>query len=159
MTHPFHPLFGSQFELVSYRQAWGEHRVYFYDAQGHLRALAATWTDAVAQNPFVVVAGGRSYFRVEDLARLAELVEMHRTMQAAPVTGPGCKAKDAANVKRKTPQARGDGPQARSDDLSSACESAQDCDLALDKEVSSGIVNLTIGSTSNQRDDRSGKGV
>lgn len=109
MTHPFHPLFGFQFELVSYRQAWGEHRVYFYDSEGRLRALAATWTDAVAQDPFVVVAGGRSSFRVEDLARLAELVEMHKAMQAALMSGPGCKAKDAAAVKTKTPHDKADG--------------------------------------------------
>ncbi len=75
VIHPFHPLRGRQFELVSYGHTWGEHRVYFHDRQGRVVALPASWTDALATDPFVEVAAGRCYFRLEDLVKLSDLVE------------------------------------------------------------------------------------
>ena len=75
ITHPFHPLFGRKFELIGYRLAWGEERVYFHDETGELVLLPARWTDVVAPDPFVVLSAGRSHFRVVDLLRLADLVE------------------------------------------------------------------------------------
>lgn len=33
------------------------------------------WTDAVPEDPFVVVSKGRSWFRVDDLVRLVALIE------------------------------------------------------------------------------------
>ena len=74
MTHPFHPLSGCQFELVTYRQNWGEDRVYFHDDQGQLRTLPAGWTSLGADDPFVVVSAGRSAFRTTDLLELARLL-------------------------------------------------------------------------------------
>ena len=74
MTHPFHPLHGRAFELLDYRNAWGEDRVYFHDDRGRFRRLPASWTDVVGEDAFVAVAAGRSPLRVEDLLRLAELV-------------------------------------------------------------------------------------
>jgi hypothetical protein len=74
VTHPFHPLHGREFELLDYRNAWGEDRVYFHDDTGQFRRLPASWTDVVGEDPFVAVAAGRSPLRVEDLLRLAELV-------------------------------------------------------------------------------------
>ena len=74
MTHPFHPLVGRRFELVSYKQTWGEYRVYFYDDGGALVALPAEWTDAADGDPFVVIAAGRSCFRPVDLLRLCGLI-------------------------------------------------------------------------------------
>jgi len=76
VTHPFHPLGGREFELLDLRQTWGERRVYFHDDDGRFVAMPVGWTDAEAADPFVLVAAGRSYFRMEDLVRLAELVEM-----------------------------------------------------------------------------------
>ncbi len=61
---------------MTYKQIWGEHRVYFHDQKGHLRALPARWTSVVAQDPFVEAAAGRSYFRVEDLLALVIFVQM-----------------------------------------------------------------------------------
>lgn len=49
--------------------------MFFFDADGVQRSLPAGWTDAVEPDPFVVVAGGRCLFRVEDLLVLVELVE------------------------------------------------------------------------------------
>ena len=48
MTHPFHPLYGRDFEFVAYRQNWGEDRVHLHDENGQLFSLPAAWTDAVA---------------------------------------------------------------------------------------------------------------
>jgi Family of unknown function (DUF5372) len=48
--------------------------VYFHDDEGKLRKIPACWTDAVADDPFVVVAAGRSAFRFADLLTLADLI-------------------------------------------------------------------------------------
>ena len=74
VTHPFHPLCGREFELVTYRQNWGEDRVYFHDDQGQLRAFSASWTSLAADDPFVAVSDGRSAFRVADLLELTALM-------------------------------------------------------------------------------------
>ena len=75
MTHPFHPLCGHEFELVTYRKAWGEDRVYFHDGTGRLHRMPTGWTNAAPADPFTVVAAGRCRFRTEDLLRLADVVE------------------------------------------------------------------------------------
>jgi hypothetical protein len=74
VTHPFHSWHGRQFELVAYKSAWGEDRVYFYNEEQELIALPASWTDVIATNPFVSVAGGRALFRPDDLVELADLL-------------------------------------------------------------------------------------
>ena len=56
------------------RQTWGEYRVFFYDEQGVLKALPASWTDAGATDPFVTLAAGRAHFRPADLLELAGLL-------------------------------------------------------------------------------------
>jgi len=61
--------------LAGFAHTWGEHRVFFREpGQTRMRSLPATWTDVVAVDPFVVVSAGRSYFRPEDLLRLALLL-------------------------------------------------------------------------------------
>lgn len=75
VTHPYHPLFGREYPLVTYCHGWGNHRVYFHDEAGRFRKVPACWTDVVADDPFVVVAAGRSAFRVADLLKLADLLE------------------------------------------------------------------------------------
>jgi hypothetical protein len=55
--------------------------VYFHDSAGTLRRLPAHWTDVVPEDPFVVIAGGRSHFRMDDLRQLIELVAR---LEAAP---------------------------------------------------------------------------
>lgn len=73
VTHPFHPLFGREFELVHCRQCWGEDRVFYLDEGEELRSLPARWTSAVADDPLVVISAGRSMYRVADLLELAKL--------------------------------------------------------------------------------------
>ncbi|MES9901183.1 MAG: DUF5372 family protein [Sedimenticola sp.] len=75
VTHPFHPLFGRCFELLTLRQTWGEFRVFFYDDQGALKALPADWTDAGAVDPFVTLSAGQAHFRPADLLALIKLLE------------------------------------------------------------------------------------
>lgn len=79
MTHPFHPLFEREFELVECKQAWGEDRVYFLDQQGRLRHMPVGWTNMAPADPFQTVAAGQSWFRAEDLLRLADLLAQLET--------------------------------------------------------------------------------
>ena len=75
MIHPYHPLFGQEFELETYRRAWSEHRVYYCDERGRMKSLPARWTDVVSEDPFVATSAGRSRFRVDDLLDLADLLK------------------------------------------------------------------------------------
>jgi len=75
VTHPYHPLFGREFELVTRRRNWGEDRVLFHNADGQLVSLPACWTSVLVPDPFVVVSAGRSLFRVDDLIRLTKLIQ------------------------------------------------------------------------------------
>ena len=79
VTHPFHPRFGQELDFVAHRHNWGEDRVFYRDQQGHLASLPARWTSVVAEDPFVVVAAGRSRFRVADLLELVALVARLRS--------------------------------------------------------------------------------
>jgi Family of unknown function (DUF5372) len=74
VTHPYHPLYQHEFDLITYRQNWGDDCVWFADAEGRLHSLPAAWTDAVAVDPFVVVAAGRSRLRVAELLELARWI-------------------------------------------------------------------------------------
>jgi hypothetical protein len=62
------------FELVAYKSAWGEDRVYFYYEEQQLIELPASWTDVVATDPSVSIAAGRALFRANDLLELVGLV-------------------------------------------------------------------------------------
>jgi hypothetical protein len=79
VTHPFHPLCGRDFEFVAYRQNWGEDRVYLHDENGQLFSLPAAWTDAVAADPFVVVAAARCPFTTDGLLAVADLTGRFRS--------------------------------------------------------------------------------
>ncbi len=75
MTHPFHPRTGETFALVGYHRSWGHESVDGLDPEGKLFTIALSWTDAAAEDPFLVLSNGRAYGRVDDLLRLATLVE------------------------------------------------------------------------------------
>ncbi len=78
VTHPFHPLAGREFDLVVRKKNWAEDRVFFFGDDGQLRSLPAGWTDIDPDDPFVLVARGRSALRVDDLLALADLIEQQR---------------------------------------------------------------------------------
>src|SRR3954451_20361063 len=75
VIHPYHPLFEEEFELLACRQNWGEDRVWFQDRSGRLHSVPTSWTDAAAIDAFVIVAAGRSLFRVTDLLELVPLIQ------------------------------------------------------------------------------------
>jgi Family of unknown function (DUF5372) len=74
VTHPFHPLYGQQFEVLTCRHNWGEYRVTFYETPDYVRALPAAWTSLVPPDPCVVLAAGRAVFLVTDLLALTQLI-------------------------------------------------------------------------------------
>jgi hypothetical protein len=76
-------LFQQEFELVGYRNNWGEDRVWFQDGYGRLHSLPTSWTDAAAIDPFIAVAAGRSLFRVADLLELTKWIDSPRSEQDA----------------------------------------------------------------------------
>src|SRR5208282_2184296 len=70
ITHPFHPLRGTEYELVTRRLTWGEDRVFYYDQAGELRSFLSNVTDLIPEDAFSHVSGGRSSFRADDLLEL-----------------------------------------------------------------------------------------
>ena len=82
ITHPFHPRSGEQFELAEYRASWGKECVECLDRDARVILIPLAWTDAANEaDPFVALATGRSYFRVEDLMRLAEMIERLKSVK------------------------------------------------------------------------------
>ena len=75
ITHPFHPLYGREFEIITYKQNWGEDRVSFYDQNDKLTSIPAQWTNVPPEDLFVKVSAGRSLFRAEDLISLRHVIE------------------------------------------------------------------------------------
>ena len=75
VTHRFHPLFDGEFEFVKRHKNWASDRVYVFDGGGRLLSLPVEWTDLSREDPFVVMAAGRSPFRTGDLLELASLVQ------------------------------------------------------------------------------------
>ena len=53
---------------------WGEDRVIYFDAKGHLRSMLTTWTDVGQDDAFTQAFAGRSWFRPDDLLRLDALL-------------------------------------------------------------------------------------
>jgi len=81
VTHPFHPLYGHDFEFVAHRQNWGEDRVHLHDENGQLFSLPAAWTDVVAADPFVVIAAARCPFTADGLLAVADLIDRFRAQR------------------------------------------------------------------------------
>jgi hypothetical protein len=75
ITHPFHPLRGAEYELVTRKRTWGEDRVFYFDPKGKLKSLFASVTDVVTPDAFDRISAGRSSFRVDDLLELRLLVD------------------------------------------------------------------------------------
>ena len=65
---------GADFELVARHNNWGEDRVCFFGEAVRLVSLPASWTSVEDDDPFRVIAAGRSFFRVTDLRELVRLI-------------------------------------------------------------------------------------
>ena len=70
IIHPFHPLRGTEYELVTRKLTWGEDRVFYYDQAGALKSFLSNVTDVTSEDAFGRVSAGRSAFRVDDLLEL-----------------------------------------------------------------------------------------
>jgi len=80
ITHPFHPLYGHTFPLLSQRFAWGEERVFFPDQETHeVRSLPLAWTNLAFPDPFLVVAGGQAVLRWKDLQQLVQFLKQQQS--------------------------------------------------------------------------------
>ena len=75
ITHPFHPLCGQSFELVSRSPHWGEDRLIYRASDGTLPTIAAAFTDAEPPDVFQHIAAGRAAFRTVDLVGLLALFQ------------------------------------------------------------------------------------
>ena len=75
ITHPFHPFFGQSFALVSYRNNWGENRVYFRNSDQTLVSIPVGWTDLRSPDLFLEMSKGRSVFHFQSLVELVAFVE------------------------------------------------------------------------------------
>jgi hypothetical protein len=61
---------------LGFAHTWGEARVSFrVTGEARIRSVPVGWTDVEPPDPFLVLAAGRAFFRVEDLLALAALVE------------------------------------------------------------------------------------
>ena len=62
MTHPHHPLFDREFDVVELRvRGRGGERAFFYSddrEDGRMESIPVEWTDIAAQDPFVVLSAG-----------------------------------------------------------------------------------------------------
>jgi hypothetical protein len=47
----------------------------YYEAQGRLRSVLASWTDVAEPDLFAQASAGRSWFRTDDLQRLCVLLD------------------------------------------------------------------------------------
>jgi hypothetical protein len=70
--------------LGTRKQNWGEDRVMFFDVQGHVRSLPATWTDVDPPDARTEVAAGRAFFRADDLVTLAALIGEIKSRHTSP---------------------------------------------------------------------------
>jgi hypothetical protein len=76
VSHPFHPLYQRQFELLSYRKSWGREFIDFQYDNGKTGANPLAWTDADQADPYLTISQGRSVFRVLELLQLVELIDL-----------------------------------------------------------------------------------
>jgi hypothetical protein len=89
MTHPFHPLRGREFIVLDERRNRHGDRVWYQADDGLVRSVPREWTSLAAADPVEVIGAGRSWFRADDLERLATLIEDLRSPDTGSERGPG----------------------------------------------------------------------
>lgn len=60
---------------MAVQQTWKKDRVFFFGDDETMQSLPTAWTDVAEPDVFVILAAGRSAFRVEDLMALAEMID------------------------------------------------------------------------------------
>jgi Family of unknown function (DUF5372) len=79
ITHPFHPLVGQSFELVSRSPHWGEDRVIYRASDATLPSISVAMTDLEPPDAFRRIASGRAAFRTVDLLEMRVLLDQIAT--------------------------------------------------------------------------------
>jgi hypothetical protein len=79
VTHPFHPLFGQEFNVLSCRCFDDEDFLVFQGAEGRNNSISARWTSLKPPNPYIAISNGRSLFCPKDLLELVRLVKDLKT--------------------------------------------------------------------------------
>ena len=74
ISHPFHPLYGKVFTLISYRNSWRTAYIEYLGDDNLIATVPIEWTDVHGIDPFVEQSQGRAYYRVEDLLKLSDLL-------------------------------------------------------------------------------------
>ena len=77
ITHPFHPLRGTRYELLERRKTWSADRVFYFDGNGTQRSFATNLTDVLPPDAFLEASAGRAPFRLADLLELRERLDRH----------------------------------------------------------------------------------
>ena len=74
ITHPFHPLYGREYEYFRERRSWGEERVYVRDEHGVVDTAPSACTSVALADAFAVARAGRCRVRVVDLLAMVDLL-------------------------------------------------------------------------------------
>jgi hypothetical protein len=74
-VHPFHPLYGHEFEAIEKRDCWGDERLFYTDKSGCLSYIPVSWTDYLDEDLFVTTAAGRSRLHILYLSQLVMLIQ------------------------------------------------------------------------------------
>jgi hypothetical protein len=90
-VHPFHPLYGQEFEQLSSREGLPEDRLYFEDHTGHATSIPKQFTDIGPIDLVTIMGRGRSLFRIEDLLELCLLIEASTVAETAGVYSKLCR--------------------------------------------------------------------
>jgi hypothetical protein len=59
VTHPFHPKFGQELDVIVRRYSWGEDRVFYRKPAGKLASLPSRWTSVLPEDLLVVVVSAK----------------------------------------------------------------------------------------------------
>jgi len=74
ITHPFHPLRNREYTLIVHKLNWGEDRVSFKDEKGDYHCIPSAWTDINPLDPYERNGNDHSYFRIDDLLEVIEVI-------------------------------------------------------------------------------------
>ena len=77
MTHPFHPLRGTRYQLLERRKTWSADRVFYFDGNGTQHSFATNLTDVLPPDAFLEASAARAPFRLADLLELRERLNRH----------------------------------------------------------------------------------
>ena len=75
VTHPFHPLYGQEYEIIECKQIQARDRVFFNQKDGSKGSLPLAWCDLRPPDPYLDIEGKHSPFRVEDLLKLSDIIK------------------------------------------------------------------------------------